>query len=416
MVMPAAHERKDDYEDDETGPAPALSSKQLLIVLATYYPDTYGGAERQATILAEAFARLGVRTNIVAPTLQRALSGTETTSFGSVRRIYVKDFPNYGGLRLASTLAWTWRFVREYAHPDANIAAFYVFHARLHVLPALLAAWIRKTPLLVKLGGGGEASDFIALKSKRFFYGEWILRALVKRTDGFVANSKDIVDDLKGLGVPEQRIFAFPNGVEVPPIEKLHDAIPLRSGRRFMFAGRMVSDKSVEVLFDATRLAKARGLDMEMTMLGDGPERQRLSECIASAGLSGRLHMPGHTDNVYDSLFTNDFFVSASRREGQSNALLEAMSAGCIPIVYGASGAADVVTDGETGLLVRVSDSEHFAAAFERALAMPEADRQRMSRAAYEAAAQRMGVDIVANKSLQILEIVSRRRESSTDA
>jgi glycosyltransferase involved in cell wall biosynthesis len=388
------------------------SQKRLMLVVATYYPDSYGGAERQAKILAEAFARQGLRTHIIAPTVLPAAERVEQTSFGAVERIRVKHFPNYGGHRFASTLAWTWRFLREYYRRDADVAAFYVFHARLHALPALIAAWFSKKPLLIKLGGGGEASDFIALKSKRFFYGEWVLRALLKRADGFVANSSDIVEDLRSYGIPDKRIFAFPNGVEIPPLERLEAAAKVRRGRRFVFTGRMVSDKSIDVLFEAVRNAKVRQVEMELTLLGEGPERTRLSPCIDDAGLTGMLHMPGSTNDVYEKLFASDFFVSASKREGQSNALLEAMSAGCIPIVYGASGAADIVEDGTTGLLVDSSDATAFAKAFERACAMSEDQRLRMSRAAYDATVQRAGVDIVAAKSMRVLDLLARRRQA----
>ena len=397
----------------DTGREAAPGGRHLVLVVATYYPDSYGGAERQAKILAEALARQGLRTHIVAPTRLDAPEAVERTTFGAVERIRVRHFPNYGGARLGSTIAWTWRLVREFRRRDADVAAFYVFHARLHALPALIAAWLSKKPLLIKLGGGGESSDFIALESKRYFYGKWVRDALVRRTDGFIANSVEIVEDLRSYGVPDERIFAFPNGVEIPPVERLEGATQVRDGRRFVFTGRMVSDKSIEVLFDAARLARARGVDMELTFLGEGPERERLAPRIEQAGLSDVVRMPGLTDDVYAALFQSDFFVSASRREGQSNALLEAMSAGCIPIVYGASGAADIIENGRTGLLVGESDAESFAAAFEQAASLPGEARRAMSRAGYDATVQSTGVDIIASKSLQVLDLVTERRRSA---
>jgi glycosyltransferase involved in cell wall biosynthesis len=120
--------------------------------------------------------------------------------------------------------------------------------------------------------------------------------------------------------------------------------------------------------------------------------------------------MPGLVDDVYDALFANDFFVSASRREGQSNALLEAMSAGCIPIVYGASGASDVIQHNETGFLLPCSDPATFADAFQRALALSDADRVRMSEAAYASTAATIGVDAIARRSLEATKILIARR------
>jgi glycosyltransferase involved in cell wall biosynthesis len=401
------------------GEAPARAAgtgglRNIVLVVATFYPDSYGGAERQAFILAEALARLGVRTRIVAPTLHPELGAVEPTRFGSIERIPVAHFPNYGGRRIGATLAWTREFLRRYASAEAQVDAYYVFHARLHLLPALLSAWRRGAPLFVKLGGGGEASDFLALKQKRYLYGELILRALLRRADGFVANSQEIVEDLRRLQVPEHRILPIPNGVEIPPIERLNEAIGRRTGRRFVFAGRMVKDKSVDVLFEAARAVAGRGEQLELTFLGDGPERDRLDKEVRSAGLEETVRLPGVTDDVYGHLFQSDFFVSASAREGQSNALLEAMSAGCIPIVYRASGAADLVEDGRTGFLLDSSDSESFAGAFSRVLALTPAARDEMARAAYASTAERTGVDAVAARCLEAFETLSAARSSQT--
>ena len=47
---------------------------RLLLVVPSYYPESYGGAERQASILAEAMARRGAQVTILAPTLKRDLA------------------------------------------------------------------------------------------------------------------------------------------------------------------------------------------------------------------------------------------------------------------------------------------------------------------------------------------------------
>jgi glycosyltransferase involved in cell wall biosynthesis len=392
-------------------PAPAVApTLRILLVVATFYPDSYGGAERQALILAQALARRGVEVRIVAPTVRDDLPASEPTAFGAVERIRLRDFPNLGGRKVGATLAWGRALLRRFGQAGA-VDAIYVFHARLHALGPLLLARRLGVPLLIKLGGGGEASDFEALRRKRFLYGRMVRGALVRHTAGFVANSTQIVDDLERLGAPPERIFAFPNGVSIPPAAAFKAAIRDRDGTRFVFAGRMVTDKSVAVLFDAARQLIAQGRDLNLTFLGDGPERERLAAEAERLGLTIHFAFPGVVSDVYPTLFRSDVFVSASEREGQSNALLEAMSAGCIPIVFGASGAADLIDDGVTGVLAPRSDAATFAKAMEVALDLSVEQRQAMSRAARQTIEDTVGIDAIAARTVETLEtLIGRER------
>jgi glycosyltransferase involved in cell wall biosynthesis len=377
-------------------------------VVATFYPDSYGGAERQALILAQALARRGALVRIVAPTVRDDLPASEPTEFGSVERIRLRDFPNLGGRKIGATLAWGRALARRFGQAGA-VDAIYVFHARLHALGPLLLARRLAVPLLIKLGGGGKASDFEALRRKRFLYGRMVRGTLVRQADGFVANSAQIVEDLEGLGAPADRIFAFPNGVSVPPAAAFKAASRDRNGKRFVFAGRMVTDKSVAVLFEAARQLIALGRDLDLTFLGDGPERERLAGEAERLGLSGHFTFPGVVSDVYPALFHGDFFVSASEREGQSNALLEAMSAGCIPIVFGASGAADLIDDGVTGVLAPRSDAATFARAMKATLDLSVGQRQAMSRTARQTIEDTVGIDAIAARTVETLETLIAR-------
>ena len=175
--------------------------KALTLVVAGFFPDSRGGAERQALILSEALGRLGVDTTLVAPTTWAEAPQIEPTSFGRIERFHVKHYPNLGGRHMASFLSWTNWFRRRYGGANGDVSPIYVFHARLHALGPALAAIRSGAPLFIKLGGGGESSDFAALRTKRFLYGRWVQSLLLKRTDCFVANGSQIADDLKALGV-----------------------------------------------------------------------------------------------------------------------------------------------------------------------------------------------------------------------
>lgn len=384
---------------------------RLLLVVAAYYPESYGGAERQAAILGDALARLGVNVILVAPTVSSDCPLVETASFGTVQRIRVKAYPNLGGRHILSSIRWTGEFIRRFGSRDFKNVPIYVFHARLHALgPALLAAY-QRSPLLIKLGGGGESSDFIALREKRYLYGRMTQSFLLRRADAYVANGQQIVEDLKALKVGPERIQLFPNGVCLPPRIECDEAIKARSGRRFVYTGRLHPDKRVGVLFDAALALRDSVPDFDLMLIGDGPDYDSFATRLISENAErGPVHLAGFQEDVYPALLRSDFFVSASLREGQSNSLLEAMSAGVIPVVGAASGVSDVVEDGRTGFIVGNPDSEGFAAAFRRVMDLPTGRRQEMAFAAREFAEKTIGIDSVASSTLDLLAHTMRAR------
>lgn len=377
---------------------------RLFLVTANYYPDGVGGAERQARILAEALGRQGVDVTLVAPSIDPAAPAVEPTGFGRIERFHHRAYPSAGGRHIAAFLRWTWWFQQRFAGRITPRTPVYVFHARLHALAPALAARRAGAPLAIKLGGGGEASDFCALQAKRFVYGRWVQSYLLRKVDTFVANGSQIEADLAALGVPPGRIAAFPNGVVLPPDHVVAAAAEARTGDRFLFAGRLVEDKRLHVLYEATLSfagTDARGLP-HLTLLGDGAEGRRLKALPRTAQEAALVAFPGFAEDVYPALWQSDFFVSASQREGQSNALLEAMSAGLIPIIFGASGATDVVDHGRTGFIVDASEPGAFADAMALALALPAERRLAMSAAARAFAAQHIGIDAIARRTLEM--------------
>lgn len=383
--------------------------ERMFLVTAGYYPDSVGGAARQAYILAESLGRMGVDVTLVAPSTARDAPAHEETAFGRIERFHDSAYPSAGGRHIASFMRWTRWFRRTYRGRITPETPVYVFHARLHALGPALAARDAGAPLAIKLGGGGEASDFEALRTKRYFYGSWVQSYLLSRVDAFVANGAQIEADLTKLGVEQARIAAFPNGVALPPEEELVGAAPSRRGDTFIFAGRLVEDKRLEVLFEAALSCdKAGGASPRLVLLGDGPEGQRLQRVAQSRDPHGIVQFPGYVADVYPELWKADFFISASMREGQSNALLEAMSAGLIPIIYGASGATDVVTHGETGFLVEQSNPAHFAAAMRAALALSPERRLAISLAARKFAADHIGIDAVAKRTMTMFDTLRR--------
>jgi len=86
--------------------------------------------------------------------------------------------------------------------------------------------------------------------------------------------------------------------------------------------------------------------------IGDGPMRKQLLDRVAKRGLTDRFRLLGHRDDVLELLPAFDVFALASRYEGLPCALVEAMNAGVPAVATAVNAVPDLVTAGETGLLV----------------------------------------------------------------
>jgi len=112
-------------------------------------------------------------------------------------------------------------------------------------------------------------------------------------------------------------------------------------------------------------------MDVQLVLVGDGPERSNLVRAAAAARVPAPVIFAGHQRDVRPFYGMADLFVLPSHSEGSPNVLLEAMAAG-VPVVATAAGGVPEMTESEeTALLVPPSDPEALAGAMIRLLADP---------------------------------------------
>src|SRR2546430_2655849 len=85
--------------------------------------------------------------------------------------------------------------------------------------------------------------------------------------------------------------------------------------------------------FACLRAAWRDGPAPVLVMMGEGPEGARLAALVETHHLQGAVRLFGWRDDVERLLTAFDVFTLASRSEGTSVSLLEAMSAGICPVV-----------------------------------------------------------------------------------
>lgn len=124
------------------------------------------------------------------------------------------------------------------------------------------------------------------------------------------------------------RMIVLPNPINLDLIsEKAAVENPSLKGRKFLVAaGRLVPAKGFDILIDAFRELQPSNPDLELIILGDGPEKSSLQNRIDSYGLTGKITLEGLVTNVYPYFKNAATCVLSSRIEGFPNVLLQMMS------------------------------------------------------------------------------------------
>jgi glycosyltransferase involved in cell wall biosynthesis len=161
------------------------------------------------------------------------------------------------------------------------------------------------------------------------------------------------------------------------------DDLPDNSGFVLISVGRLVKEKDYPSLLQAVAQARSTMRDLQLWIVGDGGERQKLEALISELHIQDCVRLPGMQQNVGFWLSRADVFVLSSVFEGLPVALLESMAMGLPAIVTDVGGMPDVVRSCGSGLVVPRSNP----AALANAIVELASARQKM--AAFGEGAQR---------------------------
>ena len=128
------------------------------------------------------------------------------------------------------------------------------------------------------------------------------------------------------------------------------------------FLGRLVKEKGLDIFAEVVTELASRGVPHRVLVVGDGPARDWFAQQVPDAVFAG--FQSG--DALGRAVASMDVFFNPSVTETFGNVTTEAMAAG-IPVVAAcATGAVDLVVDGETGFLVPPRDVGAYADAIAR--------------------------------------------------
>jgi colanic acid/amylovoran biosynthesis glycosyltransferase len=170
--------------------------------------------------------------------------------------------------------------------------------------------------------------------------------------------SQAIQKEVLQYGIGVSKTCVIPPAVDLLFFHPLETKKPRDSVFRIISVGTFTWVKGYEVALSAIANLRDRHIPVEYTIIGDGPERNRLLYTIQDLKLDEIVHLVGKLapDQVRERLWQNDVFLLSSHSEGISNAALEAMACELPVVTTTAGGMGEAVADGVEGYLVPVRD------------------------------------------------------------
>ena len=241
--------------------------------------------------------------------------------------------------------------------------------------------------------------------------------AAIRRADAVVAVSSAVADRLAEIaGLPRSAIRVIYNGIELERFDQ-----PDLIARRAMLRGALGIDpdapvvlvpavlregKGHEVLLDALPSLRARVPSVRVAFAGGG-EREAALRSLARSHGDGVVFL-GPRQDIADLLAACDLVVLPSLAEALPTALIEAAAAGRPVVATRVGGAAEIVEDGRTGLLVPPGDPSALAEAIASVLADPDRARA-FGEVARRRARERFALDLQIERTLALWSEVAGR-------
>ena len=189
-------------------------------------------------------------------------------------------------------------------------------------------------------------------------------------------------------GALEGPVHLLPNALDCEEQGAVGASPPTPGGKLLLTVCRLDADeryKGVDLVIKSLPAVLARVPDARYAVVGSGSDAPRLKKLAEDTGVAGRVHFLGSVDDAALRAYYRecDVFVMPSEREGFGFVFLEAMQYAKPVVAADSGGSPEVVTDGETGLMVKYGDVPGLAESLAR-LCLDPALCRRLGRAGYE--------------------------------
>ena len=233
-----------------------------------------------------------------------------------------------------------------------------IIHAHYATSGGLTALVCGFHPTIVTVHG----SDLI--NGVKSFIWKPLLKKIFNYADCINVVSEELEEIALSLGINKEKIEVFTPGVDTEKFAFIERPVLEKNS-----VLKMICTRRLETAFDhftilnALAVLKEENINFQMTFAGDGTLLNEMKERVKSLGLNTQVKFMGKlpNDDLTALLAQNDIYLSASKWDGASLSLLEAMASGLFPIVSDIKANSSWIENGNNGFLHKVGNSDCLA-------------------------------------------------------
>jgi len=229
------------------------------------------------------------------------------------------------------------------------------------------------------LYGGAALAKYLHDKMIPFMVSEHLKEFIIK--DQFSLFQKECIDEcynytskiittskvlknniINNFNVDSKKVLLIPNPADteyfLPKRSKMGDTFT------FISVALLRSEKRLDILIKAFAILSKQIPNIVLTIIGDGPEKDKLKLLTHKLGVNNRINFIGYQKKtaIADILRNNDALVLSSDVETFGVVIVEAMSVG-LPVIATKCGGPESIVLSETGILVESNDKNKLSGA-----------------------------------------------------
>lgn len=222
-----------------------------------------------------------------------------------------------------------------------------------HGLLAMMAVqgwWLGQRPLRAKLLGSAWGSDILVTPQRSWIY-RWATQAVLAHCTLTTSDSTSMASRMQELGARLVQVFPF-------GLETLPDRAPAKQPWLF-YANRGLEPiyRPLDVIDLFAQVVRGRP-EARLVVSNDGTLRAVMESRVVNLGLSAKVRFVGRLAPEAQNEFYGaaQWYVSVPASDAVAVSVLEAMAWGCVPLLSDLPANAELVVDGQGGLLLRRGD------------------------------------------------------------